>query len=158
MLFKEIKNDANLMERAFFVSSKVFRFCILVRVCLLFGLTKGLHNKELEMKFNNYMMLFIRCYIYSTANYMTNQLFLDIYFKNVIRDYNSLCWPLTQTSRLSPFKSKLQSIMLSPTSNPEITPPSSCINIAWGSYHSLKQTKQNYRKVWSCNEDAKNCF
>lgn len=52
-------------------------------------------------------------------------------------------WPLTQTSRLSPFKSKLQSIMLSATSNPDTTPPSSCINMAWGSYHSLKQIKQN---------------
>ena len=28
-----------------FVSSKVFRFCILVRVCLLFGLTKELQQR-----------------------------------------------------------------------------------------------------------------
>lgn len=47
MLFKGIKNDVNLMERVFFVSSEVFLFCILVRVYLLFGLTKGPYNKEL---------------------------------------------------------------------------------------------------------------
>lgn len=67
---------------------------------------------------------------------------------------HSLCfYPLTQTSRLSPFKSKLQSIMLSPTNKPDITPPSSCINAECGSYHSLKtkrkkkNTKSNLASV-----------
>ena len=45
---------------------------------------------------------------------------------------------LTHVSKLSPFKSKLQSITLSPTNSPAMTTPSSCIRTAWESYHSLK--------------------
>ena len=34
ILFKEVENDANLLESSFFVLSRVVLFCILIRVCL----------------------------------------------------------------------------------------------------------------------------
>ena len=49
MLFEEVENNANLLERSFFVFSRVFLFCILIRVCLQ-SLQEKLHGLSCNLQ------------------------------------------------------------------------------------------------------------